>query len=131
MAIFGAEALRVPSQLLVLASILACGWALYQLSPDWLLIGAMLAGMALLAMSRYRAIARQLKRPLIRRSMLVLAVSSVVLVSFVIRLEHDVQRQIAYGSTQDWLDAHLTDDDRLGYVLVPTKYLLYGRQGSS
>src|SRR3989304_464178 len=72
-AIFGAEALRVPGKLLVLVSVLGCGWALHQLSAGWLIIGAMLAGAALLMKNRYREIARQLKRPLIRRSMLVLA----------------------------------------------------------
>jgi hypothetical protein len=127
MATCGAETLRIPSKLMVLFSITACGWALYQISGQWLLIGAILAGVGLLLLNRRREMAQQWQRPLIRRSLLVLVGTGVIFGSFALRLEHDEQRRAIYGNTQDWLDEHLTDRDRLGYVLSPSKYLLYGR----
>jgi hypothetical protein len=127
MAMCGAEALRIPGKLMALFGIVVCGWALYQISIQWLLIGALLAGIILLLLNRQCEIAQQWQRPAIRRALLVLLGIGVIFGSFAIRLGHDEQRRSTYGNTQDWLDENLTDQDRLGYVLSPTKYLLYGR----
>lgn len=127
LAILGAKVLRLPERWLVLIGILACGWTLYQSSPEWFLGGAAMATTGLLIASRYRDITRLLHRPLISGTVVILLAISTMLASYMIRLEHDVQRQAAYGNVQDWLDEHLTENDRLGYVLALTKYLLYGR----